>query len=173
MGLLDKIKKIMITLFVSSLLCVLTLTGCSTRNNLEVTKIIYIHTSGDIDKSDVYIFTSDLSLHHQVLTASFDISNLSRFPLAKEDVLDEEYLTIIENDWESIINALKRNDFMTLPEKITPSNQGYDYPTYYIYVETDEESHLSGGYGAGQGKEEYNRRFEDVRFYIESVINTK
>ena len=172
MGFFNNIKKISITLLISCLLGIIVLSSCNTRNDLEVTKIIFMYTGGDIDKSEVYVFTPDLTISHQIITPAANLSKISEFPLSKDDVVEEESLTITNNFWQSIVNALKRNDFIALPEEITTADPGYDFSDYYIYVETSKGSHLAGGYAAGYGNDANNRRFADVHSYIESAIDS-
>lgn len=122
-------------------------------------------TGGDANKLDAYIFEPDPSLTHVSLAPDTDPSHVEEeFSWPEEEELSRERLPISEADWQGVVG------FMDLPEVIKVSDLVLDAPFYYINVKTTEGSHESGGYAAGFGSDEPNKRFSKLHGTLQDII---
>ena len=161
-------------LLIMSILAVSALAGCSTGgtpHDMEIYKVVFYRTGGDVDRTEVFTFEPDLTLERTLLLDS-DTSDKEFLIQMIEGSDNVEHLYISEADWQSIDDLTKRVDFMTLPEEIDPPEGVSDASSYYILIETTEGTHGAGGYAAGYGEDSINGRFGDVREGIENVIDS-
>ena len=169
-------KKLMTALLVAGLFGAVALAGCSAGGGAkgegcEVTRIVLVHTGGDVNTLDAYIFEPDPSLMHVCLAPDTDLSHVGeRSPWPEEAELSRERLSISEADWQGVVDVVDEVDFMALPEVIKVSDLVLDAPSYYINVKTTEGSHESGGYAAGFGSDDPNERFDKLREALNDVI---
>ena len=169
-------KKLMAALLVASLIGAVALAGCfpgggAKGESCEVTRIVLVSTGGDANTLDAYIFEPDPSLMHVCLAPDTDLSHVGEeFPWPEEAELSRERLSILEADWQGVVDVVDEVDFMALPEVIKVSDPVLDAPSYYINVKTTEGSHESGGYAAGFGSDEPNERFDKLHEALNDVI---
>ena len=117
---------------------------------------------------DAYIFEPDPSLTHVSLAPDTDLSHVEEeFSWPEEEELSRERLPISEADWQGVVGVV---GFMDLPEVIKVSDLVLDAPFYYINVKTTEGSHESGGYAAGFGSDEPNKRFSKLHGTLQDII---
>lgn len=168
----SQMKKRVATLLIMFMLAVSALTGCSTGGtppDMEIYKVVFYRTGGDVNQTEVFVFEPDLTLERTLLLDS-DTSDKEFLIQMIEGSDNVEYLYISETDWQSIGDLTKRVDFMTMPEEIDPPEGVSDAPSYYIQVDTTTGTHGAGGYAAGYGEDSINRRFGDLREGIENII---
>ena len=91
-------------------------------------------------------------------------------PWPEEEELSRERLPISEADWQSVVDVVGEVGFIDLPEVIKVSDLVLDAPSYYINVKTTEGSHESGGYAAGFGSDDPNKRFDKLHEALNDVI---
>ena len=91
-------------------------------------------------------------------------------PWPEEEELSRERLPISEADWQGVVGVVGEVGFMDLPEVIKVSDLVLDAPFYYINVKTTEGSHESGGYAAGFGSDEPNKRFSKLHGTLQDII---
>lgn len=172
-------KKLMAALLVAGLIGAVALAGCSAGGGAkgegcEVTRIVLVHTGGDANTLDAYIFEPDPSLTHVSLAPDTDLSHVEEeFSWPEEEELSRERLPISEAGWQGVIGVIGvvgEIDFMDLPEVIKVSDLVLDAPSYYINVKTAEGSHESGGYAAGFGSDDPNERFDKLHEALNDVI---
>ena len=167
-------KKRVAGLLVMFMLVVSALTGCSnggTPPDMEIYKVVFYRTGGDVDRTEVFTFEPDLTLERTLLLDAD--TSAKEFLIQMIEGSDKvEHLYISEADWQSIVDLTKRVDFMTLPEKIDPPEGVSDAPSYYIWINTTESTHGAGGYAAGYGEDSLNRRFGALREGIENAIDS-
>jgi len=77
---------------------------------------------------------------------------------------------INEEIWEEMIKIINENDFFSLPTNIPPVD-GVDFASYYIAVTSKGNTHKSGGYGAGYGKDNASRRFRNIYYQLLELLN--
>lgn len=166
-------KKLMTALLVAGLFGTLALAECfsggeAKNESCEVTRIVLVHTGGDVNTLDAYVFEPEPSLTHVSLAPDTDLSHAGEeFPWPEEAELSRERLSISEADWQGLVGVV---DFMDLPEVIKVSDLVLDAPSYYINVKTTEGSHESGGYAAGFGSDDPNERFSKLHEALNDVI---
>lgn len=125
-------------------------------------------TGGDANKLDAYIFEPDPSLTHVSLAPDTDPSHVEEeFSWPEEEELSRERLPISEANWQGVVGVV---GFMDLPEVIKVSDLVLDAPFCYINVKTTEGSHESGGYAAGFGSDEPNKRFSKLHGTLQDII---
>lgn len=125
-------------------------------------------TGGDANTLDAYIFEPDPSLTHVSLAPDTDLSHVEEeSPWPDEAELGRKRLPISEADWQGVVGVV---GFMDLPEVIKVSDLVLDAPFYYINVKTTEGSHESGGYAAGFGSDEPNKRFSKLHGTLQDII---
>ena len=125
-------------------------------------------TGGDANKLDAYIFEPDPSLTNVSLAPDTDPSHVEEeFSWPEEEELSRERLPISEADWQGVVGVV---GFMDLPEVIKVSDLVLDAPFCYINVKTTEGSHESGGYAAGFGSDEPNKRFSKLHGTLQDII---
>ena len=169
-------RKLMAALLVAGLIGAVALAGCSAggeakNESCEVTRIVLVHTGGDVNTLDAYIFEPDPSLTYVSLAPDTDLSHVEEeSPWPEEAELSRERLPISEADWQSVVGVVGEVDFMDLPEVIKVSDLVLDAPSYYINVKTTEGSHESGGYAAGFGSDDPNERFGKLHEALNDAI---
>lgn len=167
-------KRRVAALLIMSILAVSALAGCNTggtANNMEITEVVFVRTGGDVDKTEAFILKPDLTLEHAEFKPGLSFSDGNELmALLDKEPGSTERLQMPEDAWQSIVLEAKRVDFMTMPEEIETLEQVFDGSAYYIYLETTNGSHVSGGYEAGNGMDSDNRRFGYLREYIEIAI---
>ena len=169
-------RKLMAALLVAGLIGAVALAGCSAGGGAkgegcEVTRIVLVSTGGDVNTLDAYIFEPDPSLMHVSLAPDTDLSHVEEeSPWPEEAELSRERLPISEADWQGVVDVISEVDFMDLPEAIKVSDLVLDAPSYYINVKTTEGSHESGGYAAGFGSYEPNKRFDKLHEALYDII---
>ena len=169
-------KKLMTALLVAGLFGALALVGCfsggeAKNESCEVTRIVLVHTGGDVNTLDAYVFEPDPSLTHVCLAPDTDLSHVEEeSPWPEEEELSRERLPISEADWQGVVDVVGEVGFMDLPEVIKVSDLVLDAPSYYINVKTTEGSHESGGYAAGFGSDDPNERFDKLHEALNDVI---
>lgn len=81
-------RKLMAALLVAGLFGALALAGCfsggeAKNESCEVTRIVLVHTGGDVNTLDAYVFEPEPSLTHVSLAPDTDLSHVGeRSPLA-------------------------------------------------------------------------------------------
>lgn len=98
-------RKLMAALLVAGLFGDLALAGCfsggeAKNESCEVTRIVLVHTGGDVNTIDAYIFEPDPSLTHVSLAPDTDLSHVGEeSPWPEEAELSRERLPLSEADW--------------------------------------------------------------------------
>jgi hypothetical protein len=164
-------KRYMIVLI--GLLIICAFAGCAPNSEptLIVEKVTFIHYFGDSHTIEMYILTSDFHLQKYVINPKDDsqIDLLGgEMPSKDEYIVEEREIT--ESEWGNLVNILSRVDFMELEEEL-PRSEAYDAPSYYIQVETADDTHSSGGYNAGEGRDKANKRFKEILDEIRGIID--
>ena len=167
-------KKRIMQLLITLLLSALVLIGCDAKGNeniLDINKITYVRTAGDINTIEMFVITSNFSIKKYVITPYSD----SHFDLFAGQLPSEEEYTvnewqISEENWNHMVDALIENDFMGLPEDIPCSAQVFDASSYYIEIETNDVVHRVGGYDVGQATDSVNKRFKNIINSLEDNI---
>ena len=140
-------KKLMTALLVAGLFGTLALAGC--------------FSGGEANPS----------LAHVSLAPDTDLSHVEEeYPWPEEAELSRDRLPISEADWQGVVDVVDEVDFMALPEMIKISDLVLDAPSYYINVKTTGGSHESGGYAAGFGSDDPNKRFDKLHEALNDVI---
>ncbi|MBO4903277.1 MAG: hypothetical protein J5518_10825 [Lachnospiraceae bacterium] len=126
-----------------------------------------VYNYGDTDKAELDIFTPDGTVK-QYRIAPYSDSGIDLFggEIPSDDKCERNEFTISQDEWNSIADAVKSSDFMSLPEEL-PEVEAYDGSTRYIEVVTSIGDHRSGGYCAGNGSGKEHERFYSVK----SVLN--
>ena len=169
-------KKLMAALLVAGLIGAVALAGCSAGGGAkgegcEVTRIVLVHTGGDVNTLDAYVFEPESSLTHVSLAPDTDLSHVEEeSPWPEEAELSRERLPLSEADWQGVVGVVGEVDFMDLPEVIKVSDLVLDAPSYCINVKTTEGSHESGGYAAGFDSDDPNERFDKMHRALNDVI---
>ena len=169
-------RKLMVALLVAGLFGAVVLAGCSAGGGAkgegrEVTRIVLVHTGGDVNTLDAYVFEPEPSLTHVSLAPDTDLSHVEEeSPWPEETELSRERLSISESDWQGVVCVIGEVDFMDLPEVIKVSDLVLDAPSCYINVKTTEGSHESGGYAAGFGSDDPNERFGKLHEALYDII---
>ncbi len=145
------------------------LAGCTPKDaeipqpDYEVKAVKCIYNYGDQDGAEEDIYAADGSVKQYIIVPYSD-SGIDLFgeDLPSDDTCEKKEYTISEDEWDTIVNAVKSNNFMTLPEEL-PEVEAYDGSTCYIEIETSVGTHRSGGYCAGNGSGEEHQRFYNVK----------
>ena len=141
------------------------------RGPLDVTKVTYLVYRGGMCAVDMYVITADLKV------VKYDINpegDKSYDYLAGELPSEDRYVVteseISDLDWSSIVNVLTRVNFMELKEDTSTKETIYDGSSYYICVETTDDTNTSGGYMAGYDKDSDSVRFARAKEMITNAV---
>ncbi len=159
-----------IVLLCSFILAMTMMVGCSSNTIQNVQQISYICGVGDYDQTDYYTISSDLHMQHYSFTSEdMDFSKLLSGEQPPESTLVDEK-DISQEQWDNILDVAQENDFLNLPENLSAGDDTCDGDTYYIELQTDEQTYRSGGYAAGIGTDTNDKRFANVRDAIEEIL---
>ena len=172
-------------LFACAMLCLMTLSACTsignnslaTGNNSlaasDVTKVTCVYNFGSMDGAEMDVYTPDGTLTMYVIQP-YSGSSVDLFAgeVPSEDECEIKELTFTNDDWNSIVDAINKNNFMNLPEEL-PKVEADDGSSYYITVETTSGTHKSGGYCAGNGIGNKHERFGEVKMLLYRLKSNK
>lgn len=148
------------------------LVGCGAEKkttSLDIKKVTFVKYSGDTRTIEMYIFNSDYRVDKYIINPKGDSKfDLLDGELPTKDEYSVKQLEITEESWTDLVNVLSRVSFMELEEEL-PYDEVYDAPSYYIQVETVDAVHKSGGYNAGEGKDNSNERFKEVLDVLDDI----
>ena len=177
----EKNRRLACVLF-STVLCVVFLGGCS-GNGIDVTEtkgkkqadydvkeVRCVYNFGDQDGAELDVFRSDGTLTCYTISPYSD-SGVDLFicEIPPDDKCNIKESKLEDDEWDNIVNAVKDNKFVDLPEEL-PEVGAQDGSTCYIEVETSEGSFRSGGYCAGNGSGKKHKRFYGVKSVLMEII---
>ena len=141
-----------------------------TDYDIKIVKCIYNY--GDQDKAEMDVFSSDKSVRSYIVN-SYSDSGIDLFsgeiPSDNNTNCDIEEITLTDEEWNNIVNAVKDSNFMDLPDEL-PKVKANDGSTCYIEIETTTGTHRSGGYCAGNGSGKEHERFYSVKSVLYGLI---
>ena len=145
-------------------LVLLCLCGCAKRNAdaWDVEKIIYVWNYGDIYQYEMFVMTPDCWVKHYTLWPDEFDFDLYSGELPPEDGYRLNEYRITKENWNSLVESLKENDFMGLPEEIPCKYPPCDVGYHVVTVNTGSGSHQSGGYSIGLDKGKISKRFLNI-----------
>lgn len=139
------------------------------QTDYDVNEVKCVYNMGDQDAAELDVFSSDGTVKiYKVAPYSDSGVNLFEFEIPSDDKCTIKEITISNDEWNNIVNAVKSSDFMDLPEEL-PKVEAYDGSTCYIEVDTSIGKHKSGGYCAGRGSGKKHERFYSVRSVLSGL----
>ena len=170
-GMVRAVKKASVSFLITVLLFISS--GCATNSAIlaDVQRIALFRCIPDFPKLEVFVVSSEYAVEYYDFTTYWTQNVYDYFsdPLPPENEYTSSELRITEDDWNQIVEALRQNRFLALPETLRPVN-GYDFPTIYIEIEAGGVVHKSGGYGAGYNGDRLSRRFKNILDVIEACL---
>ena len=168
-------KKKIIASMLGILLVPLALTGCGTQKNIigenDAPKITYVVAGGDIGIFEVYVLTQDYTLKRYDMSLDyFHKYDVFVGELPPEGEYRVTEYQIFKEDWNALINAINENNFAELPEELS-GDFATDGTDYYVQVETADWTHKTGGYLAGYGEDEANKRFNAIQRELNNITH--
>ena len=165
----------------SAVLCLTILGGCAGNGidvtatkgkkqaDYEVKEVRCVYNLGDQDGAELDVFRSDGTLTCYTISPYSD-SGVDFFTceIPPDDKCNIKESKLEDDEWDNIVNAVKDNKFVDLPEEL-PEVGAQDGSTCYIEVETSEGSFRSGGYCAGNGSGKKHKRFYGVKSVLMEI----
>jgi len=139
----------------------------------EFEQITYLVCTGDPAAYIVYVITPDRITTYDFTRYWMNATGGYHYfddEMPDEDEYSSQWIDLSPEGWERIVGSVIDNKFEKLPEDMRVDDI-YDGATYYIEVKTEDETHLSGGYGAGHGSGKKHERFYNVVAAIDEVIH--
>ena len=160
-------------IFLCIIICLMIFCGCSnneTPKDYIVEEVKCMVMYGDRDGAEIDIYKADGPVKQYIIVPYSD-SGIDFYAddIPSDNNIDVKEYSISEDEWNSIADVIKSNDFMSLPEEL-PEVEAYDGATCYIEIKTSEGNHVSGGYCAGNGTGKEHQRFYNIRRTLKDVI---
>ena len=162
-------KNLFLPLLFSALMI---LSGCQPKGGepkpLNIEMIAVQSLGGDVPSNTMWIITPDGTVKRYNFNNHPQYSPSDPLPPDADEYM--KAYTLNADDWNRMVAALEQESFMDFPEKIEYLGVT-DVGSTYIQITADGETHKSGGWAAGWGKDSENKRFRRVSQIIVGCLN--